>query len=112
MAWRGYHDSASFRANNERALEMLIHHQAKSLLCDAREFLLIGGIDQEWLVAAWLPRAVAAGLQTCAMVTPLFHFNRVAVGSVVERANTLGIRIEYFDGPGFARRWLRSTNPA
>jgi hypothetical protein len=107
MAWHGYHDSNSFRANNERALQMLALHQANGLLCDARQFLLIGGADQEWLAAAWLPRAVAAGLRTCAILTPLFYFNRVAVQSVIERTEMLGLRIAHFDSPDIARRWLQ-----
>jgi hypothetical protein len=106
MVWRGYHTSAAFRALNEQVLMALIAHGATRVLCDIRHFLLIGAEDQRWLNSDWLPRAIAAGLSHCAIVTPLYFFNRVAVGAVVERLDTSRIRVEYFEDAEPARGWL------
>lgn len=107
MVWRGYHTSAAFRALNEQVLAALGEHKASRILCDIRHFLLIGAEDQRWLNSDWLPRAIAAGLRHCAIVTPLYFFNRVAVGAVVEQLDTTQLRVEYFEDAEPAQAWLR-----
>jgi len=106
MAWRGYHTSAAFRAQNERVVAELSERRTSKMLCDIRTFVLIGAADQEWLNTNWLPRAVNAGLRTCALVAPVFHFNRVAVHSVVERIDSQTLSVAYFDATESARDWL------
>jgi hypothetical protein len=110
MTWRGYHTSASFRAQNESVLTTLAAHQAGKILCDIRHFLLIGSDDQAWLNGDWLPRAIDAGLRQAAIVTPLYFFNRVAVGAVVQRLDSSRLRVEYFEDTATARGWLRSVS--
>ena len=106
MAWSGYHTSEVFRAQNESVLAELTTRRASRLLCDIRTFLLIGATDQDWLTTNWLPRAVAAGLRTCAIVAPVFYFNRVAVHTVVERLDKQTLSVAYFDTTESARAWL------
>lgn len=110
MVWRGYHTTAAFRALNEQVLAALISHRATRILCDIRHFLLISAEDQYWLSSNWLPRAIEAGLCRCAIVTPLYFFNRVAVGAVVERLDTSQVRVEYFEDVEPARAWLRQDS--
>ena len=109
MVWRGYHTSAAFRALNEQVLAALVEHRASRILCDIRHFLLIGAEDQAWLNGEWLPQAIATGLSHCAIVTPLYFFNRVAVGAVVERLDASRLRVEYFEDVEPARAWLREV---
>ena len=108
MVWRGYHTSALFRAQNEQALDVIARHHARKILCDIRYFVLIGAVDQAWLNSDWLPRAIDAGLRTCALVAPVFYFNRVAVQTVTERIAPGTVTVEYFDSPAMARHWLLS----
>jgi hypothetical protein len=110
MTWRGYHTSASFRAQNESVLATLAAHKASKILCDIRHFLLIGAEDQVWLNGHWLPRAIEAGLCHAAIVTPLYFFNRVAVGEVVQRLDSNRLRVEYFEATEAARDWLRGVS--
>jgi hypothetical protein len=110
MVWRGYHTSSSFRAQNEEVLELLKQHGATKILCDVRQFLLIGATDQSWLNYNWLPRALDAGLRHCALVTPVYFFNQVAVQSVVDRIETPVLRVEYFETAEPARRWLQRVD--
>jgi hypothetical protein len=109
MVWRGYHTSALFRTENEQVLGVIAKHRARKILCDIRYFVLIGATDQAWLNSEWLPRAIDAGLRTCAIVAPVFYFNRVAVRTVAERIDPQAVTIEYFDSPEMARRWLLSA---
>lgn len=106
MAWRGYHTSEAFRVQNECVLAEISARRASKLLCDIRTFVLIGAADQEWLNVNWLPRAAEAGLRTCAIVAPVFYFNRVAVHSVVERIDAQTLSVAYFDTTESARAWL------
>lgn len=112
MVWRGYHTSASFRDKNEQVLALLAAHRPAKLLCDIRHFLLIDAADQGWLNETWLPRALAAGLRQCAIVTPLYYFNRVAVQTVVGRIDARVLQVEYFASAVKARRWLSCAGPA
>jgi len=107
MVWRGYHVSSAFRAQNESVLASLAAHRASKMVCDIRHFLLIGADDQAWLNGDWLPRAMDAGLRFAAIVTPLYFFNRVAVGEVVQRLDSKRLRVEYFEDQAPARDWLR-----
>lgn len=111
MVWRGYHTSTSFRQKNEEVLAALSAHRTAKLLCDIRHFLLIDSIDQVWLNENWLPRALAAGLRQCAIITPLYYFNRVAVQSVVGRIDAQILQVQYFESVKRARRWLARPAP-
>jgi hypothetical protein len=108
MVWRGYHTSEAFRAQNERVLAELSQRRASRILCDIRYFVLIGAADQDWLNANWLPRAAEAGLRVCAIVAPVFYFNRVAVHTVVEKLDKQTLSVAYFDATESARNWLRT----
>jgi hypothetical protein len=57
-----------------------------------------------------LPRALGAGLRYCALVTPVYFFNQVAVQSVVERIDTPALRVEYFEAAESARLWLQNVD--
>jgi hypothetical protein len=108
MVWRGYHTSQSFRERNEEALALLREKRAAKILCDIRQFLLIGAVDQTWLNTNWLPRAMDAGLRYCALIMPVYFFNRVAVQGVVERIESPTLRVEYFEAAEAGREWLSS----
>lgn len=111
MVWRGYRTSISFRQKNEEVLAALGAYRTAKLLCDIRHFLLIDSVDQVWLNENWLPRVLEAGLRQCAILTPLYYFNRVAVQSVVDRIDAQMLRVQYFESAERARRWLAGTAP-
>lgn len=111
MVWRGYHTSETFRAQNEQVLELIRETKATRMLCDIERFVLISGADQIWLNGDWLPRAMVAGLRFCAIVTPVYLFNQVAVQSVAERVDERILRVDFFDSAGAARLWLQRIPP-
>jgi hypothetical protein len=106
MVWRGYHTSESFREKNEQVLALIRETRATRILCDIERFVLISSADQIWLNGDWLPRAMVAGLRFCAMVTPVYLFNQVAVQSVMDRIDERVLRVDFFDSASAARLWL------
>ena len=106
MEWRGYATTRQFRDANERVLAALVEHRTSKVLCDVRQFKLIHGEDQDWLNNDWIPRAADAGMRTCALVTPVFYFNKVAVETVARRLDPTVIRVHFFEQRDEARRWL------
>ena len=109
MTWKGYATSREFREANERILGVLCERNASKLLGDIKEFVLIGADDQHWLSTNWIPRAMAAGLRTVAMVTPVFYFNRVAVESVGQKLDPEALILQHFDDRDTASQWLASV---
>lgn len=109
MIWQGYLTSDAFRAANERVLALIAKTGVNKLLGDVTHFTLIGAEDQRWLNENWIPRIIAAGLRTCALVQPLYYFNRVAVESVGGRVDPQRLTVRYFSDPDEARAWLRSA---
>jgi hypothetical protein len=110
MIWKGYATSGQFREANERVLHEVQQRRSSKLLGDAKEFVLIGATDQNWLSSNWIPRLLQAGVRKIALVMPRFYFNRVAVDTVTQRlaqnvANDL-VSIEYFESRDTARKWL------
>jgi hypothetical protein len=113
MTWKGYATSAQFRDASELVLREIQQRRGSKLLSDAKEFVLIGATDQNWLSTNWIPRVLQAGVRKIALVMPRFYFNRVAVDAVTQRlaqdvANEL-VSIEYFESRESARSWLASS---
>jgi hypothetical protein len=106
MTWKGYATSRDFRESNERIIGVIAERKASKLLGDIKEFVLIGADDQQWLTTNWIPRALAAGLRTVALVTPIFYFNRVAVETVAQKLDPQSIVVQHFDTGDAARQWL------
>jgi hypothetical protein len=109
MTWRGYRSSAAFRAANERVLAALAEHGARRLLGDIEALGAIAPADEAWLVEDWIPRAVAAGLDRAALVTPAFDVRHAPVLLVGERLSSPMLR--YFDELDAARAWLGEAAP-
>lgn len=113
MIWKGYATSAQFREASGRVLHEIQERRGSKLLSDAKDFVLIGATDQDWLSSNWIPRVLQAGVRKIAVVMPRFYFNRVAVDAVTQRlAQGVGsnlVSIEYFETRDAARSWLMSS---
>lgn len=111
MIWQGYATSAEFRAANERILQVIAESQVTKLLGDVSRFVLIGREDQAWLNNNWIPRAIAAGLRTVALVQSSYYFNKVAVETVGNNLDPAALALSYFGDITTARDWLASRSP-
>jgi hypothetical protein len=94
-------------ALDEQVLTLIRETKSTRILCDIERFVLIGNADQIWLNGDWLPRAMVAGLRYCAMVTPVYLFNQVAVQNVTEGIDDRVLRVDFFDSASAARLWLQ-----
>jgi len=108
MIWQGYATSAEFRAANERILNVIAETKATKLLGDVSHFVLIGMEDQAWLNNNWIPRAIAAGLRTVALIQSTYYFNKVAVETVGNNLDPTRLTLSYFGDINSARDWLRA----
>lgn len=106
MTWQGYATSKVFRDANEKIVDVIARHKTAKMLADVKYFVLIGAEDQAWLASDWIPRAIEAGMKTIAMVTPTFHFNRVAVEAVVQKMDRERLTVEFFADRKQALAWL------
>jgi len=106
MVWQGYVPSRDFRDANERVLALVRETGATKLLGDIEGFTLIGADDQRWLNQSWIPRAVATGVRTCALVQPVYYFNKVAVENVVRDLGQVRLTVSHFNQREEARAWL------
>lgn len=48
-------------------------------------------------------------MRTCALVTPVFYFNKVAVETKSKRLDPAHVRVHFFEDRESARRWLLSV---
>ena len=106
MTWRGRAAGAPFREANEAVLHEIRKRGARRLLGDIERLETIAPADQRWLGQDWIPRTIAAGLRSVALVTPAFELGHAPVRLVGE-ALPPGLELEYFDDLEAARGWLR-----
>jgi hypothetical protein len=110
MQWNGYSTSAEFRQGTELMLNTLISHKANYVLADIKNMVLIGKEDQEWLEAAFIPRAISFGFNALAIVRPNNYFNKVAVESISYKVDKEKLAIGLFDNINEAKLWLKSLS--
>jgi hypothetical protein len=106
MTWQGYATSKAFRAANEQIVGVIARRNTSKMLADVKHFVLIGAEDQDWLARDWIPWAMEAGMKTVAIVTPTFHFNRVAITSVAEKLDPERLTLQFFADRKQALAWL------
>jgi len=106
MQWHGYATSSQFRAICESMLQLMKEHNIWRVLADTTHMKMISMEDQKWLDNEWLPRAIAAGYEKCAIIVSPDYFTRVTVDSVVSKIDQNQLEIRYFDDVSAAREWL------
>lgn len=110
MDWKGYATSQQFRDGTELMLNYLIESKVHKVLADAKDMILIGMEDQQWMETSFLPRATRFGLKTCAIVKPESYFNKVAIESITRKIDPEKIQVSVFDNVEEARAWLQQAN--
>lgn len=120
VTWLGFAPSAAYRRVLNRSLRVWGEEQARrpadqqllGALSDTRLFTALTSADQEWAVADWNPRALAAGLQRIAFLIPTNVFGRMSVTDTLRKSDAAGQTLEtaLFDSVEAARAWLRNGN--
>ena len=103
--WKGFATSEEFRAALLIGLRAIREHHVRAYVSDARKAKVVTPEDQKWVAEVWLPRAVTAGLQRMAMVTPETGLGKSIVEAIVKDIDQHGISMRKFDSVATATMW-------
>jgi hypothetical protein len=110
VEWKEWANSAEYRAAHETILKAIRENHASKNLIDATHSKVVSDSDQKWLIDNWIPRAVAAGRRSTAVVMPKSALGRTISENIDKGAPANLTRVEYFDTPSEAAAWLSTVN--
>ena len=90
----------------DQALELLRRTGFSRILTDHQLMSPLQPSDREWLIHNWVPRAVQAGYERCAVLRSHNPFSRQALQEVVVQLTAVPLIIRYFDERHLATNWL------
>lgn len=108
LTWHGYATSKQFRQIAEQQLAAMQAKQVSKVLDDHQHMLIVCAEDQQWVMADWLPRALAAGYQALAIIPSDDYFNKVATQNVVSQIQRDVLEIRHFQDREDAKAWLKT----
>ncbi|AIZ63974.1 hypothetical protein PK28_10260 [Hymenobacter sp. DG25B] len=106
--WIGPQDLASVMAGSEAGLKLLRKHSCSLLLNDNRHTVEHWDYAVEWVVAQWLPRALAAGLTHYAQVIRAESPTSLSA-DVLYRAISEQVEMRVFISLAEAQDWLQKV---
>lgn len=109
MEWNGYATSEQFQEGTEIMLKTLTKNNAKKVLANIKNMILIGMEDQQWLDTNFIPRAIESGFTAIAIVKPDNYFNRVAVESISYKIDKDKLAVSFFDNLTDAKCWIKTN---
>ena len=110
VEWKAWANSAEYRAAHETVLAALReNHSSKNLIDSTHERVVTDG-DQLWLVENWIPRAVAAGRRSTAVVMPKRALGKTITESIDRMPRSVATKVEYFATVDEAAAWLSTVN--
>jgi hypothetical protein len=110
VEWKEWADSAEYRGAHETILMAIRENHASKNLIDATHAKVISDSDQKWLIDNWIPRAVAAGRRSTAVVMPKSALGRTISENIDKAAPANLTRVEYFETAVEAAAWLSKVN--
>jgi hypothetical protein len=110
VEWKEWADSAEYRAAHETVLMAIRENHASKNLIDATHAKVVSDSDQRWLIDNWIPRAVAAGRRSPAIVMPRSALGRTISENIDKEALTKLSKVEYFDTAADAAAWLSTLD--
>jgi hypothetical protein len=110
VEWKEWADSAEYRAAHETVLMAIRENHASKNLIDATNAKVVSDSDQRWLIDNWIPRAVAAGRRSTAIVMPRSALGRTISENIDKQAAAKLNTVEYFDTAADAAAWLSTLN--
>ena len=110
VVWKEWADSAEYRAAHETILMAIRENHASKNLIDATHSKVVSDSDQKWLIDNWIPRAVAAGRRSTAVVMPRSALGRTISENIDKGTPSDLTQVEYFDTATEAAAWLSTLN--
>ena len=106
VEWEGWADSGEFAVLLEAELRAIEQHRGSVLLADCRRQKVLHPNDQDRANREWLPRALAAGLKSFAVVVPASVVAEMNIRDSLEKASGAALKVAYFATVEEARAWL------
>ena len=110
VKWKGWANSTEYRAAQERVIDALRENHGSRNLIDSTDSRVISAEDQKWLIDDWMPRAVAAGRRTTAIVLPKRALGRTIAENIDKYPRSNSTKIAYFETVEDAAAWLSTVN--
>ena len=107
--WKGFANSAEFRAALGRGLQVIREKHAIGYLSDTRKIKVIVAEDQRWVNDTVIPLMAAAGLRRMALVTADTGLGKVTVEEIVHMVDNKGVLMRTFDSMPAAISWVRAA---
>src|ERR1700730_10157184 len=104
---QGWADSTELVEVLEACICALTEHQGSRWLVDGRKMKVVKQSDQDWIYQEFFPRALAAGLEHIALVTPESGLAKITVDLMLRRLPAMKVDFEYFVTVGAARAWIK-----
>jgi hypothetical protein len=90
----------------DAGVALLQQHHVKKWLSDDRKNGPLTAADGEWVFNSWIPRAIAAGWRTWALVQPQSVIGQMNMKKFTDDFAKKGVVVQVFGDPGSAQRWL------
>jgi hypothetical protein len=103
--WKGFANSAEFRASTMAILAVIRKKSAAALVSDNRRLEGVADQDQLWLRDTWMPQAVGAGVKRIAVVLPHHGLGKVASEEIIGRFGKTAFVTRTFSEPSEATEW-------
>jgi tRNA A-37 threonylcarbamoyl transferase component Bud32 len=107
--WKGFANSAEFRAALEKGLQAIRERHAIAYVSDTRKIKVIVHEDQAWANETLIPQMAAAGLKRLAMVTADAGLGKVTVEEIVKLVDNRPLLMRSFDSVPAAMRWVKEA---
>jgi hypothetical protein len=103
--WKGFANSAEFRASLLRIVEAVRDHKASALVSDNRRLEGVIGADQLWIRDTWTPLAVASGLKRIAAVVARRGLGKIATEEILGQIGQTAFATRSFTTVSEATEW-------
>jgi hypothetical protein len=107
--WRGFANSAEFRASTMRILEAIRSIGASALVSDNRRLEGVMDQDQLWIRDTWTPLAVDSGLRRIAVVVPHSGLGKIASEQILTQVGMKAFSTRTFTTVSEAMEWAAET---
>jgi hypothetical protein len=103
--WKGFANSAEFRAGSTKILDAIRDAFAASLISDNRRLEGVTDQDQLWVRDTWTPLAVASGLKRIAAVVAHHGLGKIATQQILSQVGMAAFATRTFTTVSEAMEW-------
>ena len=103
--WKGFANSAEFRASVLRIVDAIRDRQVPALVSDNRRLEGVANADQLWIRDTWTPLAVTSGLKRIAVVVAHHGLGKIASEEILTQIGKTAFATRTFTTVSEATQW-------